>query len=128
MVSLPCALLSRGPPSTNDLTTNIGVASSRNYCAPPPPPKILPIPVRKLPFVPLTELDAELAPPELSNTPNTFFTGIASGRLLRRGGGGNIAAVVAVRNNKRYLRFASVDLRSITCSSCEFINYNQLQQ
>jgi len=99
-------------------------SSFANQWAAPPVPKILPIPVRKLPFpVPLSELEAELVPPEVSNTPNTFFTGIASARLRRTGGGGNMADVVAVKYNSKYFRLANVDLRSITCRTWEFINY-----
>lgn len=94
-------------------------------------PNNLPIPVLKLPDppppFPLTELAFELLPPPASHTPNTFFTGIASVLRALTGvtSGGNIAAVVAVRYNIKYLRFANVDLKSITCNTCEFINYPQ---
>ena len=93
------------------------------------PPNNLPIPVLKLPApppFPLTELAFdELPPPPPSHTPNTFFTGIASVRLTLTGvtSGGNIAAVVAVRYNIKYFKFANVDRKSITCNTCEFINY-----
>jgi hypothetical protein len=81
------------------------------------------MPVRKLPLpLPLTELAAELLPSDGWNTPNTFFIGIASVRLALTGSGGNIAEVVAVRYSSKYFKLAKVDLKSITCNTCAFIN------
>jgi hypothetical protein len=86
------------------------------------------MPIRKFPLpVPFTELAAEL-PPDESNTPNTRFTEIASVRLPLTGGGGTIADVVAVKYNRRYFKFANVERKSMTCSTCEFINYHQKSQ
>lgn len=75
----------------------------------------------------LNELAADPLPlPEASNTPSTFLTGIASDRRTLGGGGGNMSDVVAVMYRSRYFKFASVDLKSITCNNCEFINYVSL--